>query len=69
MMQGGHDWYETLSKTYNNLDYTASCADPCVWFKEEDRNYTITDTYTNNIFGVSNNDKEVSKRKDEMGKV
>ena len=21
-MQGGHDWYKTLSKTYNNLGYT-----------------------------------------------
>lgn len=29
-MQGGHDWYETLSKTYNKLGYTTSRADPCV---------------------------------------
>jgi hypothetical protein len=69
MMQGGHNWYETLSETYNSLGYTASHADPCVQFKKEDRNYTITDTYTDNIFGASNNDEEVSKRKDEMGRV
>lgn len=29
-MQGGHDWYETLSTTYDELDYTTSRADPCV---------------------------------------
>jgi Reverse transcriptase (RNA-dependent DNA polymerase) len=69
MMQGGHNWYVTLSETYNSLGYTASHADPCVWFKKEDRNYTITNTYTDNIFGASNNNKEVSKRKDKMGRV
>ena len=28
-MQGAHNWYKTLNKTYNNLGYTTSCADPC----------------------------------------
>ena len=51
-MQGGHDWY--LSETYNNLGYTTSCTDPCVRIKKEDGNYTITDTYTDDIFGASN---------------
>ena len=30
MMQGRHNWYETLSKTYNDLGYTMSCTDSCV---------------------------------------
>ena len=68
-MQGGHDWYETLSKTYNELGYTTSRADPCVRFKTENGNYTITDTYTDNVFGASNNDKEIERRKGEIGKV
>jgi hypothetical protein len=34
-MQEGHDWYETLGKTYNDLGYTTSHADPCVRFKKE----------------------------------
>jgi hypothetical protein len=68
-MQGAHDWYETLSKTYTNLGYTTSNADPCVRFKKENGNYTITDTYTDDIFGASNDDKEVKRRKDEIGKV
>ena len=54
MMQGAHDWYETLSKTYKGLGYNKSHMDPCVWFKKVDRNYTITDTYTDDIFGTSN---------------
>ena len=58
-MQDGHDWYETLSETYNSLGYTTSRADPCVQIKKEDGNYTITDTYTDDIFGASNNDEEV----------
>ena len=68
-MQGGHDWYETLSKTYLDLGYTSSRADPCVRFKKEDGNYTITDTYTDDIFGASSNDEEIRKRKNEMGGV
>ena len=40
-MQGGHDWYKTLSKTYDDLGYTTSCADPYVQFKKENGNYTI----------------------------
>ena len=68
-MQGGHDWYETLSGTYNDLGYTTSRADPCVRFKKEGDNYTLTDTYTDDTFGASNNDEEVKKRIEEIGKV
>ena len=68
-MQGGHDWYETLSATYNNLGYTTSRADPCVRFKKNNGNYTITDTYTDDVFGASNSDEEIKKRKEEIGGV
>src|SRR5277367_4613666 len=68
-MQGAHDWYETLSETYNNLGYITSRADPCVRFKKEDGNYTITDTYTDDIFGASNDNNEVKRRKEEIGRV
>ena len=57
-MQGAHDCYKTLSKTYKDLGYTNSCVDPCVWFKKVDRNYTITDTYMDDIFGASNDGVE-----------
>jgi transposase InsO family protein len=68
-MQGGHDWFETLSTTYNELGYTTSRADPCVRYKKEDGNYTITDTYTDDVFGASNNDEEIERRKGEIGRV
>ena len=68
-MQGGHDWYKTLSKTYDELGYTTSRADPCVRYKKENGNYTLTDTYTDDTFGASNNDEEIKKRKAEIGNV
>ena len=68
-MQGAHDWYETLNKTYEDLGYTTSRADPCVRFKKENENYTITDTYTDDVFGASNSDEEAKRRKDEIGEV
>ena len=68
-MQGGHDWYETLTKTFKDLGYTTSLADPCVRFKKDENNYTITDTYTDDIFGASKSDEEIKKRKDELGGV
>lgn len=68
-MQGGHDWYETLCGTYNSLGYTTSRADPCIRFKKVDGNYTITGTYTDDTFSVSNNDEEAQRRKDEIGKI
>src|SRR5882762_11254782 len=66
-MQGGHDWYKTLSTTYDELGYITSRADPCVRFKKEDGNYMISDTYTDDTFGASNSDEEIQKRKDEIG--
>jgi Reverse transcriptase (RNA-dependent DNA polymerase)/Pol polyprotein, beta-barrel domain/GAG-pre-integrase domain/gag-polypeptide of LTR copia-type len=68
-MQGAHDWYETLSKTYKDLGYTTSRADPCVRFKKENGNYTITDTYTDDVFGASNDGEEEERRKKEIGGV
>jgi hypothetical protein len=68
-MQGGHDWYETLGTTFDELGYTTSRADPCVRLKEGDGKYTITDTYTDDVFGASKNDEEIKERKDEISSV
>ncbi len=68
MMQGAHDWYETLTDTYNKLDYTTLRADPCVRYKAENGRYTLTDTYTDDIFGALKTDEEMQQRKDKMGK-
>lgn len=45
-MQGGHNWYETLSATFNKIGYITSQVDLCVQFKKENRNYTIIHTLT-----------------------
>ena len=37
--------------------------------KKENRNYTITNTYTDNIFGASNDNEEIRRRKGKIGKV
>jgi hypothetical protein len=44
-MQGAHDWYKTLGGTFDELGYSTSWADPCVCFKKEGGNYTLTDIY------------------------
>ena len=67
-MQGAHDWYETLKATYDDLGYITSRADPCVRYKRENGEYTLTDTYTDDVFGASTTDAEIRRRKDEMGK-
>ena len=68
-MQGGHDWYYTLDNTYTKLGYIQSHADPCVRYKAEGNNYTLTDTYTDDVFGASNDDEEVERRKKEIGEI
>ena len=68
-MQGGHDWANTLGATYDKLGYITSRADPCVRYKKEDTNYTISNTYTDDTFGASNNGEEAKRRKDEIGSV
>ena len=50
------------------MGYITSRADPCVRCKKEGNGYTLTDTYTDDIFGASRTDGEVQRRKDEMGK-
>ena len=37
--------------------------------RKEDGNCTITDTYTNNIFGASNDNDKIKRRKEEIGGI
>jgi len=67
-MQGAHDWYKTLMETYKKLGYTTSWADPCIRYKCKGDRYTITDTYTDNVFGASKSDRKIEERKEEIGK-
>ena len=66
-MQGGHDWFETLGASYDELGYTTSRADPCVRYKKDGKNYTLTNTYTDDVNGASSSEEEIRRRKDELG--
>ena len=68
-MQGAHDWYKTLSKTYVKLKYTPSNVDLCIRYKKEGNNYTITNTWTDDTFGASKTKEEAQKRKEEIRNV
>ena len=68
-MQGGNDWFWTLDTTYDKLGYTTSRADPCVRYKKDKGNYTLTNTYTDDVFGASKSGVEARERKEEIGKV
>ncbi len=66
-MQGGHDWYKTLGKMYDDLGYKMSCADPWVQTTgEPGGDYTITDTYTDDVWGMSSTKEEASHWKGEL---
>lgn len=63
-MQGAHDWFKTLATMYNKLSYYI---DPCIhpkWGK--DRSFTITDTYTDNVWGASTLLAKAKDRKVEL---
>ncbi len=62
-MQGEHDWYETLTKTYDKLGYISLCADPCVRYKKAEGGYMLTDTYMDDIFGASKTDERLKGRR------
>jgi len=67
-MQGAHDWYEMLKETYDELGYVTSRANLCVRYKRNGSDYTLTDTYTDDVFGASTTTDEIKRRKHEMGK-
>ncbi|KAF7372247.1 Gag-Pol polyprotein [Mycena venus] len=69
-MQGRRDWAETLGRTYDDLGYVASKADPCVRVKSSDEGaYTLTDTYTDDVWGASSSLAEAELRKAELVEV
>lgn len=53
LMQGGFDWYWTLDGTYTNLGYKRFCADPCVSSRIAGAEATITNTFNDDMFGLS----------------
>ena len=53
LMQGGFDWYWMLDGMYTELGYKRSRADPCVRSRTMGAEKTITNTFNDDIFGLS----------------
>ena len=65
-MQGGHDWFKTLSHTYQDLGYKQSRAEPTIRTQQDGEKFTITCTYTDDTMGRSLDEKEAEKAKKEL---
>lgn len=66
LMQGGFDWYWTLDGTYADLGYRRSRADPCVRSRTVGGETTITNTFNDDIFGLSSTKEGAQKAKAEL---
>ena len=65
--QGAHNWYKMLSQTYNKLGYYQSLTDHCVQVWQVGGEYTITSTYTDNVFRGSSMRDGSDRVKVELG--
>lgn len=52
-MQGSHDWQETLTAGYKADGYITFWADPCIQYRRNGEDYTITSTYGDDVCGGS----------------
>ncbi|GAV99168.1 retrotransposon Ty1-copia subclass [Lentinula edodes] len=52
-MQGSHDWQETLAAGYSDDGYVTSRANPCIRYRREGGEYTLTSTYGDDVCGGS----------------
>ncbi|GAW09849.1 retrotransposon Ty1-copia subclass [Lentinula edodes] len=50
-MQGSHDWQETLAAGYREDGYTTSRADPCIRYRRDGAEYTLTSMYGDDVCG------------------
>ncbi|KAJ3564398.1 hypothetical protein NP233_g8320 [Leucocoprinus birnbaumii] len=66
-MQGGHDWFKTLSKTYKELGYHQSLAEPTIRTRRDGEKFTITCTYTDDTMGGLSDRGEAERAKRELG--
>ncbi|KIJ23037.1 hypothetical protein M422DRAFT_196412 [Sphaerobolus stellatus SS14] len=65
-MFGGYDWADDLENSYEGLGYYQSLADPCIHSRYIDEEYTLTSTYTDDVFGASSTEKGAKKAVEEL---
>lgn len=66
-MQGSHDWQATLAEGYKDDGYTTSRADPCIRFRRDGDEYTITSTYGDDVCGGSSTKEGRDKAVGDLG--
>ena len=67
--QGASNWWKELNQGFEGIGYYTSKADPCVRMKwKDEKNFSIMNTYTNDIFGVSSSQPLAEKAKAEIEK-
>ena len=65
--QGANEWWKELNKGFDSIGYYTFKADPCVRTKwGENGNLTITNTYTDDIFGASSTAEIAKEAKGEI---
>ena len=68
MMQAAFDFQKQMSGAYEALRYYKSIADPCVHSRVNGNEFTVTSTYTDDVFGASSMEEGVAKAKEEIEK-
>ncbi len=57
-----------ISKSFKEMGYQQLGVDPCVQVQDVNGEYTLTTTYTDDIYGVSSTKEGVKKAKREIAK-
>ena len=55
-----------MSGAYEALGYYKSIANPCVHSRVNGNEYTVTSTYTDDVFGASSTEEGAAKAKEEI---
>ena len=66
MMNGAYDWSQPLKASYNGLGYYELKANPCICHQINDKGFTLTGTYTDDVFGALSNAEGAEIAKNEL---
>ena len=68
MMQAAFDFQKQISGAYKALGYCKSITDPCVHSRVNGNKFTVTSTYTDDVFGTSLMEEGAAKAKEGIEK-
>lgn len=65
--QGAANWWNELNEGFDDIRYYTSTANPCIHLRwDNSGNITITNTYTDDVFGASSNPQIMHNAKAEI---